>query len=223
MRPKAWTCSCWYADADGTYLELTGDLPQGAVIERQLFLSSRKRFALLMDSVRSGGEAKIAYQASIPLATSVMSRADFVSREWRLHSGSFSTRVLPISLDFDRVQSTPGTCAVEDEALRLQTNGVSATNFSVMLDWHPKRSELPAEWTRLTVTEARRAVDLQSAAAYRVRIGSKHQIVTYKSLNGSRELRTVLGQHTGRDSFVGRLKRGGAFEPLVLVDFGDEQ
>ena len=132
-------------------------------------------------------------------------------------------RVLPISLDFDRVQSTPGTCAVEEEALRLQTNGVSATNFSVMLDWHPKRSELPAEWTRLTVTEARRAVDLQSAAAYRVRIGSKHQIVTYKSLNGSRELRTVLGQHTGRDSFVGRLKRGGAFEPLVLVDFGDEQ
>lgn len=211
-----WSCSCWFSDEDGDYLELERSAGR-AIFERQLYLSRKQHFMLLSDCVRTRSDKPIAHQLQIPLARKVMSRADFVSREWRLHSGQFPVRVFPVSLEFDRIQSTCGQLAVHDNLLTLEVQGRGNLVASVVFDWHPDRTETDAEWTQLTVTETRQFVPRSDASAFRLRSGD-HQIVSYRNISDSKQLRTVLGQHVNHESVIGTLGSSGVFEPLVLVD-----
>ena len=68
------------------------------------------------------------------------------------------------------------------------------------------------------MTEDRKPVAMSDAAAFRLRIGEKHQIVSYRNTSDSKELRAVLGQHTNRETTLGLLDNSGTFEPLILVD-----
>lgn len=214
-----WSCVCWHSDKDGDYIELVQSR-RGVHLTRRVFLSRTSRFALLTDTLRTKKSASIAYQSDIPLADRVMARADFVSREWRLHSGTRSVRAFPVSLPHDRVESAPGNFGVEGDSLVVASSGQQAVTVSVMLDWNPNRADAAAEWTRLTVTESRRVVSSADAAAFRVRVGD-YQLLSYHNTSGSPELRAVLGQHTGRETIIGTLDEGG-FEPLVLVDPADD-
>jgi hypothetical protein len=215
-----WSCSCWYSDKDGDFIELeqtTGNVR----LTRQIFLSRTGSFLLLMDAIQTTRTGAIRYESSLPLAQRVMARADFISREWRLHTGDMPVRVFPVSLAFDRVQSCAGGCDVAAGALRFTAEGKTAVNTALVLDWHPDRTVEDAEWTGLTVTENRKVVSPSGAAAFRLRLG-EHQVVGYRNIDGSRELRAVLGQHTGRETLIGLLT-AGQFEPLVLVDAGDDE
>lgn len=215
-----WSCSCWYSDKDGDFIELeqtTGNVR----LTRQIFLSRTEAFLLLMDAVRTTRTGALRYESCLPLAQRVMARADFISREWRLHTGNLPVRVFPVSLEFDRVQSCAGGCDVVDGTFQFTAEGKTTVNTALVMDWHPDRSAEDAEWTRLTVTENRKVVSSTGAAAFRLRLG-KHQVVSYRNTDGSRELRAVLGQHTGRETLIGLLN-ASRFEPLVLVDAAQDE
>lgn len=215
-----WSCSCWYSDKDGDFIELeqtTGNVRIG----RQIFLSRTGAFLLLMDAVRTTRNGVIRYESGLPLAQRVMARADFISREWRLHTGDLPVRVFPVSLEFDRVQSCAGGCDVVEGTLQVTAEGRTTVNTALVMDWHPDRTAEDAEWAGLTVTENRKVVPSSGAAAFRLRLG-EHQVVSYRNTDGSCELRAVLGQHTGRETLIGLLK-AGQFEPLVLVDASNDE
>jgi hypothetical protein len=87
-----------------------------------------------------------------------------------------------------------------------------------VLDWHPKRTSEPADWTRLTVTEARRYTGSHEAAGFRVRIGS-FQLLIYRSLIVGRDSRAVMGLHTWDETVYTRVPgRDSAMEALVSVE-----
>ncbi|MFK7821817.1 MAG: hypothetical protein AB8G99_24170 [Planctomycetaceae bacterium] len=214
---RKWSCSCWYSDEDGDYVEIESK-SGGVRLERSLYLSRVDHFAVLTECVRTTNARPFQYETQLPLAQNVMSRADYVSREWRLHTANTPARVFPVCLEFDRVQNANGECTVRDEVMVLNVQGERAVAASLVFDWHRKRTELPAEWNRLTVTENRELVPPSDAAAFRLRIGKRHQIVSYRNISDSIEHRAVLGQHTNREMTLGLLGKSGIFEPLVLVD-----
>ncbi len=212
----AWTCSCWHSDHDGDYLELQ-QLNSGVRVERQLFLSRKQHFALVMESVITQKSQALSTEIELPLAATTMARADYISREWRVHAGDVPVRVFPVSLDFDRVQSANGELRIEAGCMRYSLQGNRTLQAAMVLDWHPKRRTSEAEWCQVTVTESRRILKAAEAAAFRLRIND-HHLFSYRNLNGSTELRAVLGQHMANETMIG-IFADGDVEPLVLVDF----
>lgn len=212
-----WSCTCWQSDEDGDYLELQRRF-SGVQIDRQFFLSRDQHFALLSENVvAKTADAKLHHTLEFPTAPHVVARADFVTREWRLHAKGVATRVLPVSLESDRILSALGELDINDQGLRYTLSGVGAVSLSLILDWHPQRSESPADWAKLTVTESREALSSSRASAFRARIGD-HQIVSYRRLDDSEELRTVLGQHMGHETLLGRMNEHGRVDPFILVE-----
>lgn len=210
-----WDCSCWHSDKDGDYIELQWSRNRYR-IDRQIFLSRTQHFAVLMDSVTGKRDTQLGVAMTLPLVADVMARADFVSREWRLHTGDTAIRAFPVSLDFDRVHHALGDFGVEQNQLRYSVTGQQATQAALVLDWHPKRKTDDTDWQPLTVTEDRQALTSAQAAAFRLRVG-KHQLVSYRNLDGSEALRAVMGNHSDHETVIGRFGKNG-LEPLVLVD-----
>ena len=67
------------------------------------------------------------------------------------------------------------------------------------------------------MTQARELLPPGRAAGFRVRVGDL-QLISYRSLDGDGPLRTVLGQHTGAETFLATMNGRGQVEPLVQVD-----
>jgi hypothetical protein len=86
------------------------------------------------------------------------------------------------------------------------------------LDWHPDRSVAPADWCRLTVTEARRIVGPGEASGFRLRVG-RRQVLLYRSLVAPGTSRAVLGLHTWHETVFSRVdpKKCG-LQSLVEVE-----
>jgi len=210
-----WDCTCWHSDEDGDYIELRWSR-QRLHIDRQIFLSRTHRFAILMDSATGRRDSALSVDLSLRIAPNVMNQADFVSREWRLHTDTVPVRAFPVSLDFDRVHNALGDFTVEEDTIRYAVTGKQAVQAALVLDWHPKRRTADTDWQSLTVTEDRQALASAQATAFRLRVG-KHQLVSYRNMDGSEELRAVMGHHSDHETIIARFGKKG-LEPLVLVD-----
>lgn len=210
-----WDCTCWHSDKDGDYIELQWRR-QRCQIDRQIFLSRTEHFAILTDSVNGKRASPLAVEMTLPLAKGVMARADFVSREFRLHTGDVPVRAFPVSLDFDRVHHALGDLTVENDELHYRVTGEQATQAALILDWHPKRRTSDSDWRPLTVTEDRNTLTSAQAAAFLLRVG-KHQVVSYRSLDGSGSLRSFLGNHSDHETVIAEFGKDG-LHPLLLVD-----
>jgi hypothetical protein len=87
----------------------------------------------------------------------------------------------------------------------------------VIFDWTPSRKNTDADWRTLTVTESGRKVKTDRASGHRLRIGNQ-QLLIYRSLAPTEELRTVLGHHTGNETIFGRFDKNGDVTPLLIVE-----
>ncbi len=217
--PAAWRCSCWFDDTECVFLELEADCGNGLRGVRQIMLATRERFLMLTDSVTSGGpEPRLQLTTAIPFAEATASEPDPVTRELRLTRGPAHVRTIPAWLEDDRVQHTFGQCQAHDGQLECSAVGAGGVTLPLVLDWHPKRTSAPADWTRLTVTEARRCNGAHEAAGFRIRIGS-FQLLVYRSLIAGRDSRAVLGLHTWDETVYTRVPgRDCAMETLVSVE-----
>jgi hypothetical protein len=174
---------------------------------------------MLTDSLTSGGpEPRLQLTTAIPFAEATASEPDPVTRELRLTRGPAHVRTIPAWLEDDRVQHTFGQCQAHDGQLECSAVGAGGVTLPLVLDWHPKRTSSPADWTRLTVTEARRCNGAHEAAGFRIRIGS-FQLLVYRSLIAGRDSRAVLGLHTWDETVYTRVPgRDCAMEALVSVE-----
>lgn len=122
-------------------------------------------------------------------------------------------------MEDDRIQHSLGTCREHDSKLELAGVGKGGVTLPLALDWHPSRGDVPADWTRCTVTESRRTVNAHEASGFRIRIGD-HQVLVYRSLVTPAVSRAVLGLHTWDESVYGRVPlKGGLLQPLVEVEY----
>ena len=87
----------------------------------------------------------------------------------------------------------------------------------VVIDWNPDREEEPADWAPLTVTEDRRRLTAARAAAHRLRVGRKHQLLLCRRTDDGAAARAVLGHHHDRETLIAAFDRKGNVTPLLMV------
>ena len=217
--PSTWKCSCWFLDPETVFVELEGEGSAPVKRVRQLLLAPHDRFAMMTDSVTSSDpDRKVQLMTTVPLAEGTICTPDPVTRELNLSVGPRSIRTFPMWLEDDRVQHAIGRYCENDGRLELVGTGKGGVTLPLALDWHPKRTTAPADWSRLTVTETRRVAGAHEASGFRVRIGD-HQVMLYRSLLRGKDSRAVLGLHSWDESVYMRVpSRGGPLESLVEVE-----
>lgn len=217
--PIAWKCSCWFDDPECVFIELEGEQSGDLKCVRQIMLARRERFAMFTDTVSTlADQARVQLTTALPFTEAVTETPDSVTRELQLTRGAATVRALPLWLEDDRVQHPLGSCAVHDGQLEMTAPGVGGVSIPLALDWNPRRSDAPADWARLTVTENRRRCGAHEAAGFRVRVGN-FQVLLYRSLMAGKNSRAVLGLHTWDETVYTRVPgRETPMEGLVEVE-----
>ena len=217
--PAAWKCSCWFDDPECVFLELEADCGNGLQGVRQLLLATHERCLMLTDSVTAGNpEPRLQLTTALPFSEGSSIEPDPVTRELLLTRGPAKVRFVPAWLDDDRIRHTFGHCQAHDGQLESTAPGTGGVTLPLLLDWHPGRISEPADWSKLTVTEARRYTGMHEAAGFRIRSGS-FQLLIYRSLIQGRDSRAVMGLHTWDESVYTRVPgRQTPMEPLVSVE-----
>ncbi len=218
--PGEWTCVCWHSDADGDYLELQHTIDENRRIERQVFLSRPEHFLVMADCISGAAEGVIDYTARWPLVENAQVARHESTRERVVSVGDVSLRTFPLALPDDVYQSTSGSWDLAEKGettLELRQQSVGGLYAPVVFDWTPARQRSYADWKTLTVTENGPKVKTDRASGHRLRIGN-HQLLIYRSLAPSEELRTVLGHHTGHETILARFDKSGDAKPLLIVE-----
>ncbi len=213
-----WKCICWTSDPDMDYMELQIEWPDGPMLCRQVMLSRKDHFLVMADAVSRAGSRRVDVESIFPLHRGVKAKADVATRELRVTSGDVKARCFPVALPDDRLHSTVGRFEVESDALRLtQASSREGLYAPIVFDWSPNRSSRDAEWRTLTITEDRRKLAPWEAAGHRLRLGGLH-LVVFRSLDGSKESRSVLGLHTDKESVIAQFNDKGYVLPIVSVE-----
>jgi hypothetical protein len=212
-----WSCSCWYSDDEGDYLELQARLTAEIRIERQLLLARKDDLLFLADAVIGGGDAAIVYTSRLPLVPGIEIVPDSPTRECRLAGNAAQARLFPLGLPCERTRGTAGQLAGSQNRVELRQTGIGGLYAPIVIDWNPTRRRSPAIWRPLTVAQNGAIVATGTAAAARLQVGAAQWLV-YRSLAPILEPRTVLGQHTMYETMIGRFARSGEVEPIVLVE-----
>jgi hypothetical protein len=217
-----WTCSCWYSDDAGDYLELQARPTANVRIERQLLLARNDDWLFLADVVVGCEDERIDYRSRLPLAPRITVDHDRETRALQLNGTDASARLFPIGLPCERVHGCAGQLSDSGRHLELRESGIGGLYAPVVLDWNPTRRRQSAIWRALTVAQNGMALPARDAAGVRLQVG-KEQWLIYRSLSRFLEPRTVLGQHTMYETLIGRFLTTGAVEPMVLVEQGTEE
>lgn len=215
----SWSCVCWVSDEDGDYLELQMTGPQGMRVERQLYLCRRDRWLLLADVIRgvrpvpNVSDHRLRLISVLPCVSGwELTEQTTVLRESNL---KFRAVMLGLGLpDFPEKQMFEIRADGWWRLIETPGRGLWSPWF---FDLDPSRAELPLEWKRLTITENRKVVRSDRAAAYRLRIGSQ-QWLLYRSLQPPRTGRAVLGMHTRYETVLARFTPAGDVEYLIAVE-----
>ena len=212
-----WSCVCWNSDEDADYLELQMPLDDGLRLERQLLLSRTGHFAVLAEIVAGAGSERVDSCSRLPLVAGVGAEADVATRECRLAGNGLRARCFPLALPQDRVQGTAGALEAHSNLLELRQAAVGGLYAPLVIDWHPGRRRVEAQWRTLTVSEDGRTLKSDEAAGHRLRLG-RHQLLVYRSLVRSDEHRAVLGHHTLHETVIGQFDGKGDVTPILMVE-----
>lgn len=212
-----WECTCWFSDDDADFLELHMDLESGVKIERQVLLSREGHFALLTDVVSGPENCPVVYTSRLPLVKNLEGDADTITRECTLKCKGLHARVFPLALPDDRLVGTSGSFAADRGALVLKQQADGGLLAPVLIDWNPEHRREAADWRTLTVTEEGRVLKRSVASGYRIRIGDD-QLVYYRSLRNSGEMRAIIGHHTAHETIIGRFDDEGVVDPILIVE-----
>jgi hypothetical protein len=219
--PGEWTCVCWHTDSDGDYLELQHTIDENLRIERQIFLSRTDHFLIMADCISGAGQSPVDYTARWPLVKQAKVAGNSLTRERVVSLGNLSMRTFPLALPDEIVHGTSGRWGLsenkEQPALELRQSSLGGLYAPVGFDWTPARQHSDADWRTLTITENGPKVKTDRASGHRLRIGNQ-QLLIYRSLTPTEELRTVLGHHTGHESIIARFDKKGDVKPLLIVE-----
>jgi hypothetical protein len=216
-----WECICWNSDSDGDYLELQLEFEGGPMINRYVYLSRSDCFAIIADAISESTPGRVELATLLPLADGVTLKSAPGGREQLLTAGEKTVRVFPLGLPQDPGVGTAGKIGLEQDGesscLAFSQTTESGTMFApIVLDWGPKRQDVPAEWRQLTVTRANE-IDPSGAAAFRLQVGKQH-LVLYRSLGGTERYRTFLGYQAESETVIGKFTKSGVIQELLIVE-----
>ncbi len=215
---EGWTCSCWFCDDEAAFVEIETDPSASIHAVRHVLLSLQDHTCIVCESVTTDdADAEVRLENRLALAARPLAQTNSITREIVLHADSVATRVVPAWLEDDRVLHAIGRCEKVGDTLVSEARGHGGALAPYVLDWHPDRQALDADWNRLTVTQARAVLSPHDAAGFRVRIGNL-QLVIYRSLRSGRVPRAVMGLHTLNETVYGHVTKSGEIAPLVLVE-----
>ncbi len=213
-----WECVSWFSDEDADFIELAWEQSDGGTISRQLLLSRTDHLFIFSEAaVFPNKDAAITFQSTLPIEAGWKAESDGYTREIQFSDGHRRVRVFPITLPYERVVQGTGTIEVEEQALRVSAHGAGGCGQVWVLDWAPKRSQSPTDWTMLTVAEEGERIGPNQALAGRLRIGRK-QWFYFRNLTKPDVPRSVLGHHTDNETVIGEIDSAGDIVPLVLVE-----
>ncbi|MCA9069730.1 MAG: hypothetical protein KDA84_12440 [Planctomycetaceae bacterium] len=219
--PDEWSCVCWHTDSDGDYLELQYSIDENRRVERQVFLSRNDHFLVMADCISGAGEEKIEYTSRLPLVEYADVTRHEATREQIVRLADVQMRAFPLALPEDIVQSTAGSWGLSETSdkpcLELKQTAIGGLYAPLLFEWTPARQTNDADWRTLTITENGPKVKSDRASGHRLRIGNQ-QILIYRSLAPTDELRTILGHHTGHETIIARFNKAGDVKPLLIVE-----
>ena len=212
-----WVEVCSLCDSDMDYLELEIVLTDGRVLQRQMVLAREDRFLFVADTLLGEKSGVIDYQWTLPLTGPIKFEPAEESREGTLVGRRRLGRVLPLALPEWRSQRDAGQLTAMSDGLRYAVQSTGRRLFApLFIDLDPRRFKNRLTWRQLTVAEHLQKVDRDTAAGYRIQIGSRHWLV-YRSL-GPTGNRSVLGQNFSTEFVVARFTPIGMSEKLVEIE-----
>jgi hypothetical protein len=216
-----WEQQCWYSDDDLEYFDLMLELSGGARLERQIFLGKEDGFLMTHDILHGPGSpaGEWRHTMQLPFAGGNKFAAEKETRDGILvdSKGAPRATVLPLALAEWRTDPRGGELTMNDGKLQLvQTSRGERMSCPVWFDLRPRRTAKPRTWRRLTIAESLKVAPSDKAVGYRVQVGDLQWLV-YRSLSAPAN-RTVLGQNTAAEMFIGRFYRTGEFDELLAVD-----
>jgi hypothetical protein len=175
----------------------------------------------MADCISGAGQSPVDYTARWPLVKQAKVAGNSLTRERVVSLGNLSMRTFPLALPDEIVHGTSGRWGLsenkEQPALELRQSSLGGLYAPVGFDWTPARQHSDADWRTLTITENGPKVKTDRASGHRLRIGNQ-QLLIYRSLTPTEELRTVLGHHTGHESIIARFDKKGDVKPLLIVE-----
>ena len=213
-----WENVSWFSDKDADYVELQCSNSAGVIVCRQALLTRDDHQLVIADaiSIPQQPETRVEVEATVPLAPGIIAETCRPLREVRLEAAGLPVRCFPIGLPMESMESAAGSLEASERQIKLRGAGFGGVYLPLVFDWNPGRREAAADWRSLTVTEDRRRLTSGETSAHRLRVGER-QLFVYRSLDGSKSMRAVLGHHHGNESIIARFEKGDV-EPLVLVE-----
>ncbi|MFO1021121.1 MAG: hypothetical protein U0903_10550 [Planctomycetales bacterium] len=214
-----WFCLCWQSDKDADYVELQCKLKNGGRVERQIVFPRQANYVLIAEAVADLPPGKIEYEVRLPLAGKFPVEEQRTTRELQMKLAHSKVRVFPLGIPQHKRDSTPAQLLVKEDAIVLRQSGQGQGIYlPLMLDWEPARSETPAQWRALTVTENLKVLKPDIASGHRLQLGKDHHFYVYRSLVRTFEPRACLGHQTRYETVTGRFALDGELIPLMLVE-----
>jgi hypothetical protein len=213
----AWSSVCWNEDEDGQFLEISMETPSGAAVDRQIFVSTRRSILFLVDIVRVEREGRIDLEWTLPTANVDDVSALPSTRAQKIAGPPFDVRLLPLFLPADPRAPSRGGAAMSRQGLRVwaSANG-RAIVAPIAVEWDRRRLPAPRVWRPLTVTQDRRVVAPDEAAAWRVPHAGR-QLAYFRSTLGVCRL-AFLGCQTFNECVIGEMGPKGVLSEWLAVD-----
>ena len=239
-----WSCVCWQSDPDADFIELQMAGPGKLRVERLVMLSRKERFLIIADAIsgvsaqefssRTRAEAdgpsagfrkslttarpRIEYESRLSLCEGMVGSCEGTTREGRITGKRLKSRVFPLGVPQDRVNSTPHQLSMNGHEIVLKHIAEGEGLFApLVFVWHPERTRVDATWRSLTVAEAGKVVGPDVAVGYRLKLGD-FQLLVSRSLKKTGNSRTCLGHHTFNETVVAKFDTNGDVEPILMVE-----
>ena len=241
---EEWSCVCWQSDPDADYIELQMAGPGKLRVERLVMLSRKERFLIVADSIsgvssvdtsppsraengktqnsprKSSGTTKprIEYESRLSLCEGMVGSCEGTTREGRITGKRLRSRIFPLGIPQDRVNSTPHEFTVEGNDIVLKQIAEGEGLFApLVFVWHPERTRADATWRMLTVTEDGKVVGPDIAVGYRLKLGD-YQLMISRCLKKTGNARACLGHHTRNETVIASFDSNGDVEPILMVE-----
>lgn len=236
---EEWSCVCWQSDPDADYIELQMTGPGKLRVERLVMLSRKDRFLVVADAITGvssidagktetqksqngksspSGKPRIEYESRLSLSPGLTGSCEGTTREGRIAGRKLKSRVFPLAIPQDRVNSTPHELSFQGNELVLKQVAEGDGLFApLVLVWHPERTRVDAQWRTLTVTEEGKVVAPDVAVGYRLKLG-KFQLLISRSLKKTGNSRACLGHHTFNETVIATFDENGDVDPILMVE-----
>ncbi len=239
-----WSCVCWQSDPDADYIELQMAGPGKLRVERLVMLSRKERFLIVADSISGVSPAessnvskadagranpgakkssaptkqRIEYESRLTLCEGLVGTCDGTTREGRITGKRLKSRMFPLGITQDRVNSTPHQLSMEGQDIVLKQVAEGEGLFApLVFVWHPERTRVEATWRMLTVTEEGKVVGPDVAVGYRLKLGA-YQLLISRGLKKTGNARACLGHHTRNETVIATFDSNGDVEPILMVE-----